>query len=317
MPISLARAQKHVEVWTTSFGRYPIAYWPACLFHAAQIEVGVEIVRAGGIICRNQQSSMVCDVANQGALGNNIEAHGFARLYFRPRNGFHLKTEGIKSIGDPYRLDPHMTIPVMFVFDFVKLITSPKVVFTKGNFARNDTPVLDGDASFDQLDFSLIYHDSNPGNRMAEIHNLRMSEVIIPDFLPLTYLSSVVCRTTHEERMFRHLLDRYSLTQPVIKVAQSGSVFFKTGIFIDEMSIIDRTLHICFHAPTKAIKESYCVTVNVRARSGLSKTGTWNIANGRWSFPALKSDPDSIWQIIIEGCTAYEGPVPSNHGLIT
>ena len=62
-------------------------------------------------------------MANQGALSNNPDAHQYVRLYFRPRNSFHLKTEGVKAIGDPYRAQNHMSIPVAFAFDFQKEMT--------------------------------------------------------------------------------------------------------------------------------------------------------------------------------------------------
>ena len=316
MPITLERAKQHVLKWTGTFGRYSIEQWPASLFHSAQIEVAVEIIRAGGIICRNKQDKLVCDVANQGALGNNPLAHQYARLYFRPRNSFHLKTEGIKSLTDPNRIDPHMSIPITFVFDFVKLMTSSKVFFTSGNFARTGTAILDGDPAFDGLDFSLIYHDSAPGSRMVEIHNMRMSEVVVPDFLPLTSLSAVICRTTHEARMFGYLLDKSRLSHPNIRVEQRGSIFFRKAIFIDELSIIGGVLNLKFHSPVYHSKENYDITVRVFEGNGSSRVGSFRVPNGAWSFPTLKVRSDAIWQITIEGCLAYEGPVPSSVGLI-
>ena len=116
---------------------------------------------------------LICDVANQGALWNNAAAHGYVRLYFRPRNGFHLKTEGIKAIGDPYRVDPHMSIPIAFAFDFVKAITRKDCGFVAGNFVKSGAAPSDSDQDFDNLQFDLIYHDAPlPRDRMAEIHKL-------------------------------------------------------------------------------------------------------------------------------------------------
>ena len=316
MSITLERAKSHVAKWTAAFERYSIEQWPASLFHSAQIEAAVEIVRAKGIICRSKLTRILCDVANQGALGNNPAAHQFARLYFRPKNSFHLKTEGIKSSTDPNRVDPHMSIPITFVFDFVKLMTSPNVYFTSGNFAKTGTAILDGDIAFDALDFSLIYHDSNPGSRMSEIHNMRMSEVIVPDFLPLTTLSAIVCRTTHEERMFRYLLDGAGLAHPNIKLEQRGSIFFRRAIFIDELAIIGGVLNIKFHAPLSFYKESYHINVKVFERRAGMRECNYKVPNGLWSFPNLKVVSDAIWQISIEGCLAYEGTIPSSAGLI-
>jgi hypothetical protein len=95
-------------------------------------------------------------VANQGALWNNPAAHDFVRLYFRPRNSFHLKTEGIKSKTDPYRVDPHMAIPIMFVFDFVSVTTLQNSYFVSGNFASQALSALQGDNNFDTLRFDYF-----------------------------------------------------------------------------------------------------------------------------------------------------------------
>ena len=102
MPISLIRAQQHVELWSEKLSGTSRAKWPQHLFHTCQLEVAVEILKAGKIICRNEVQNLICDVANQGALWNNPEGHNYVRLYFRPRTYFHLKTEGVKSLGDPF-----------------------------------------------------------------------------------------------------------------------------------------------------------------------------------------------------------------------
>lgn len=126
MAISVARADQHVALWSLRLDRFASRTgWGRSLYHACQIEVAAEILRGGEVICRNGVPALLCDVANQGALNNNPAAHDYVRLYFRPKNRFHLKTEGIKARGDPNRVDPHMCIPVMLVFDLKSVLTQP------------------------------------------------------------------------------------------------------------------------------------------------------------------------------------------------
>lgn len=316
MSVSLARAQKHSSDWSGTLANYPTrAYWPKHLFHTAQLEVAVEIIRSKSIVCRNDVPVLLCDVANQGALWNNPNAHRFVRLYFRPRNSFHLKTEGVKAIGDPNRRDPHMSIPIAFAFDLVKILSASTSQFVAGNFAKGSATAQTGDANFDLLDFDLIYHDAAPpAERMAEIHNWRMSEVVVADSLPLTNLSYVICRTIHEERTLRHAIK--GLAAPSIIVEQKGSIFMRRGIFLDEVYWSDDMLHISFHHPTSAAKATYQTRVTREDANG-TKSETYQLEPKRYRFPALKGTRDAIWTVEIEDCLVYRASAPSASGVIT
>jgi ssDNA thymidine ADP-ribosyltransferase DarT-like protein len=227
MPITLKRAKRHVSDWSKELAPYPTrSNWPAHLFHTCQLEVAAEIIKSGVVRCRNKVNKLICDVANRGALWNNPDAHDWVRLYFRPRNSFHFKTEGVKSRADPYRVDPHMSIPIAFAFDLQKVITLPTSSFVPGNFAKTATAPLTGDAAFDTMPFELIYHDSPLSqDRKAEVHNWRMSEVVVSDELSLSNLSFVICRTTHEERSLRYVIGNSSV--PRIVVEQKGASLYE------------------------------------------------------------------------------------------
>lgn len=107
MALSPETAREHIRTWTERLRSHPRqANWPAHLFHSADLSNAVEVLARGRLLCRRGLQEIPCDVANQGALWNNPSAHEYVRLYFRPRNNFHLKTEGIKCLGDPYRQDP-------------------------------------------------------------------------------------------------------------------------------------------------------------------------------------------------------------------
>ncbi|CAN5116295.1 hypothetical protein BH10PSE7_BH10PSE7_30620 [soil metagenome] len=317
MPISINRAKHHVETWTKNLAPYSTrANWPSYLFHTCQLEVAVAIIKARKVECREDVPNLICDVANQGALWNNPNAHHYVRLYFRPRNSFHLKTEGVKSRGDPYRVDPHMSVPIAFAFDFEKVITRPDSGFVPGNFARNLASPQTGDEYFDQLDFGLIYHDSAPSrDRMSEIHNWRMSEVVVQKSLSLhDNLACIICRTTHEERTLRYALGNTHPPKKII-VEQRVSTFFRRGIFIDEIYWHANEMHMRFHGPVDCVKDTYEVGL-VCMDNSVSRRKQYDLKPGKYRFPDLSASPNALWRVNIEGCILYEAPIPSAAGLV-
>jgi hypothetical protein len=316
MSITLKRAKRHTEEWLTKLAPFPVrANWPVHLFHTCQLEVAVEIVKAAQITCRGSVTNLICDVANQGAVWNNPQAHNYVRLYFRPRNSFHLKTEGVKAAGDPYRVDPHMSIPIAFAFDFQKVMCLPHSGFVPGNFAKTGAAPQTGDANFDKMKFDLIYHDSAPTQeRMAEVHNWRMSEVVVQNALPLDHLSYVICRTPHEERTLRYALGNHA--SPKIIVEQRGSIFMRRGMFVDEVYWQSNLLNMRFHGPTGYTKEKYVIKV-VCWDGATQNEKSYLAAPGIYHFPGIEASKDAIWRIEIEGCVVYHAPAPSISGLIT
>jgi hypothetical protein len=317
MALTLNRALSHVKEWTRKLAAFPTrAHWPPCLFHTCQLEVAVEIIRAGEIKCRANVSNLICDVANQGALWNNPHAHKYVRLYFRTRNPFHLKTEGVKAIGDPYRAPNHMSIPITFAFDFTRVLTLPQSGFVSGNFAKTGAAPAASDKEFDKLPFDLIYHDSAlPPDRIAEVHNWRMSEVVVGGALSLANLSCVICRTTHEERTLRHLLG--TQTCPRIIVEQGGAIFMRRGMFIDEIYWSSNFLHVRFHGPTGFIKDQY--GLQITCNDGQKTSGGRYLARAgvTYRLSNLPASRDAVWQIYLEDCIVYYGQVPSVSGLVS
>jgi ssDNA thymidine ADP-ribosyltransferase, DarT len=293
MSVTVARAQRHITDWSRHLARFTTrANWSAHLFHTCQLEVAAEIIKSGGIKCRGNVEHLICDVANQGAVWNNPDAHNYVRLYFRPRNSFHLKTEGVKATGDPYRVDPHMSVPIAFAFDFQKVITLPNCGFVPGNFSKTGAAPLSGDAEFDKMQFEFIYHDSAlPQEKMAEVHNWRMSEAVVSGTLSLANLSYVICRTTHEERTLRHALGGQVAHKIIVE--QKGSIFMRRGMFIDEIYWASDLLNILFHGPIGFTKEKYQVKV-VCWDNNSQREGSFSLAPGGYRFPSIPASKDAI-----------------------
>ncbi|MCJ8028252.1 DUF4433 domain-containing protein [Shinella yambaruensis] len=314
MAISVDRANAHVAYWRERLERFSTrAGWASSLFHACQIEVAERIIRDGRVICRQDLPNVICDVANQGALWNNLTAHQYVRLYFRPRNRFHLKTEGIKSLSDNYRIDPHMAIPIMFVFDLVSVLSDQSSYFVPGNFASTAMQPLSGNESFDALNFEYIYHDSAPSpDIMHMIQDARMAEVVVLNSLTLQHLKAVVCRTIYEEQMLRHMLRDFDVSRIKFITERGGALFFRRGIFLSELYVSQGNIHFTFQSPTTAIQPDYKVKIGCE--------NVWydfKLGAKKWRVPQItNTNPNAIWTIYIEDCLAFQGPVRSASGTV-
>jgi len=205
-----------------------------------------------------------------------------------------------------------MAIPVVFVFDFTSVMTRPGTYFLPENFALAGSEPLDGDGNFDALDFDIVYHDgSTTDENREEIHRARMAEVVIHDELPLDSLQYVVCRTIHEERTLRHLIVDL-INTPRIVVERHGGVFFRKGMFVDEIHAKTDIIRMRFRGPVKFSQHDYAVSV-------YSSRHAWSgrLAPGAWRFNSLLADdPDEVWTIEIEGCVAYRAPVPRQDDIV-
>lgn len=97
--------QSHkLDLRHTSKSKASRPYWPNFLFHYADVTAVAAIIREGMLRSRASQQHQICEVAEPGALAANPEALRYVRLHFRPKNHFHLSTEGIKFRGEERRL---------------------------------------------------------------------------------------------------------------------------------------------------------------------------------------------------------------------
>jgi hypothetical protein len=318
MALSTERAGEHVRFWSSRLRRSPLcANWPSHLFHTADLTNVVPILTRGRLVCRRGLDEIPCDAANQDALWNNPEAHSFVRLYFRPRTMFHLSTEGIKCLGDPYRRDPHMSIPVMLAFDAPSILTLEGVGFSRGKLSRKLPIGFDNDF-FQSIDFERVYHDGPTRDQAIQDH--RMAEVVVPDELPLRpFLRKVICRTALERRTLLHRLGRQAVDlSPLIVVEQiQQSCFLHKSLYLTHVGFQEGKLRLDLHAP-KDPPRSGQYQAEITHRVGGEIVQEW-----RGGFPAttaallpLRDRPHGIWTIRLEETLAYEAPIPAETSVI-
>ena len=324
MAISAERAKQHVDEHCARLSAYPRnRNWPRYLFHTAQLEVVDQILRTGKLIPRKQQSEILHDVANPGAVANNPNAHQYVRFYFRPKTGFHLRTEGIKCLGDPNRLPRQMSVPIMLVFGSEALLCQDGVGFTTGNLASQySTPGFD-EEFFDSIPFNLVYHDQAlPQERIREVHFHRMAEVVYPGELQLNgKLKRIVCRTP---------FDRISLLSGLGDIAQNykdlvtveqifGSSFFHWGLYIKSLKVVENTLYFSVHIPrVKPASQKYSIEVRQIVAGEVVYRSAGHVDDSAWRIQVgpFEGQTNSTWEIYLEGVIAFKGPVPTGKSQI-
>ena len=317
MGISRPRAQQHVEVYLEHLKKFPqTANWPKYLFHAAQVEVAAEILKSRVLVPRAEQRNLIHDVANQAAIASNPNALNYARLYFRPKNSFHLKTEGIKCIGDPYRDERHMSVPIMLAFDSVSVLTREDVGFAIGKLAHAYAEPEFGEAYFDTIPFDDVYHDHAPQSRGDEIRNLRMSEVVCKGQLPLEHmLGRIVCRTAYDRATLLYLLgDQADVFRAITAVEQiHGSVFLHKGIYLSKLNFEQDALSFRLHSPARPPScGSFQICIRQQAAARVYKAEfQQECLQLEMRVVGFDSDPQAIWRIEIEGVLAYFGRIAS------
>jgi hypothetical protein len=273
LPVTLARAQRHVADETARLAHsQQRANWPRFLYHTCDVKTAIEIIRDDALKCRNNAQNFV-DVANQGALQIFEGSHGCARLYFRPKNGFHFRTEGIKCLQDPHRLPSHMSIPVMFLFDFTSVATLPGSRFSDGNVQKSKI-FLSGDEEFNKLDFSAVYHDSwTTAENREYIHNKRMSEISVEGDLPLCdHLKAIVFRTASDLQTFNYMLALNGIAcgHKTMVERIRGSLFLSRGLFLNDISSAEKQLSLTFNFPTDFTPPDRIFRVYAEKRIGVS-----------------------------------------------
>jgi len=309
------RAERHVAEWSERLSASPQnAEWPSQLFHAAHVTTAAQILRSGYLSCRSGLSAIDHDVANQGALHNNPKAHDFARLYFRPKNYFHLKTEGIKCRDDPYRDRQHMSVPVMLAFDAVSILTLPAVEFSKGKYSKRQ-PTGSDDRFFDGISMERVYHDAVPSDEEKEsIQDARMAEVLVPGRLPLSpHLRSVICRTPLDRRTLLHLLGggAESLRERITVEPVRASVFLHYGLYLTRADLSASGLRLDFHPPRGRVPTSLKVRLTNRSPGQPPDNYDLTIpSEPNVTISSIPATPENCWEIEIEDVLAFHAPIP-------
>lgn len=315
MGLTPARAERHVGEESERLSRWPRnAEWPAGLFHAAQVTTAARILRSGYLASRASLHTLAPATANPGPLPDHPTAQDFARLYFRPKNRFHLKTEGIKSRDDLSRDRLHMSVPVQLVFDALSVLTLPGTGFSQGLLSRIRQIGYD-DRFFDRIPFERVYHDSVPDDQEREaIQEAGMAEVVVPGRLPLTpHLRAVICRTPLDRRTLLHLLGNQAelFRERIVVEPIRTSAFLHHGLYLTRADLGDGGLRLDFHPPRGPLPGALKVRLTNRSPGQPPDRYDLEIrCESNVILRTIPATPDNCWEIEIEEVLAFHAPIP-------
>jgi hypothetical protein len=316
MPLSLAIAEEHIRSHSERLQKFPlIRHWPKYLVHTAQADTVAKILRSGYLCPRSQLGEIPFDVANPGAIAANPAALHYARLYFRPKTAFHLRTEGIKFRSDPYRQAHHMSIPVMLAFDALHVLALEQTGFSKGKLAKAYATPAFSEHFFRKIPFEKVYHDGPTQD--TDIQDARMAEVIYAGCLPIRpHLRFIVCRTRYDRLTLLHLLDQDAelWRDKIVTEQNPGSAFIHKALYIKQMTFEEDCLALVLKRSTWNLDgDVFKVSVSqyLDGQLLIHKSADWPVRHLRGESRRHVPDPRSIWKIEVEGVTAFWGRLPS------
>ena len=235
MGISQAKHQDHVSQWLATFSNYK-KKWPKNLFRHEPVQNAISILKSGVLVSRDSATNsgiLENDIAPEDIIQNRNAAHSRVRLYFRPRNPTQFHIEGIRKPAE-YYMGRHAGFLVMFVFNGEAVLTMDSTQFSTCNMQSPYSQVLDGDAGFDSLDFSGIYHDQ--AYPTDDEKRKRCAEVLAESPLRLDdTLKFIVVRTDADVATLKFLLTREGLGHLVAKIRKSHS----TGVFFQRYTAVE------------------------------------------------------------------------------
>jgi ssDNA thymidine ADP-ribosyltransferase, DarT len=315
MGVSADIAAQHCAGWEAKLQNSYRRHWPTRLFRHEVIENAVEILKSGQLLSRSDiANGLVRDVAPDQIINNTDAAHGYVRLYFRPRTPTQYRIEGIRREDEVWN-DKHAPVLCMFVFKFHNLMTREATHFSNGNMQIPGMPILNGDDGFANLDFDKIYHEGPyDTNTQADIKVWRCAEVLSSEPLQLDEsLEAVVCRSHAERQTLLHLLGNQGANwaHKLMVVTQPG-YFNAEFAFVEAADLNSDGISIRFHPRKRTPMETW-VSAEARClddlailhkwpRQEMDLRKTWNFAfkpiEARYQF-TLHIDGERAFQSIL------------------
>jgi hypothetical protein len=229
----------------------PVSWWPKFAFHFTDVTNATSILSSGRLRSRRnaiESGAMVNDNASKRVISITDEnVTSYVRFYFRPLTPTQYHNEGYKHPDIRYD-EANIPVPIFFIFKLKKLLELPHIGFSERSQAGAGADILHGIDAFRRLDFKRIYSDGP----IAEEDDLkyRQAELLYPETLDVKDLiSRIVCRNNIEKSTLMNMLYETrpeSLKEYENRIVVSGNekIFYKNGLYIDDLSYHDGVLNI-------------------------------------------------------------------------
>ena len=232
-------------------------WWPNYLFHCTDIRNVANILKSGELLSRVQAEnakSLAVDIAGPEIIAQTDSRwHNYVRLYFRPRTPTQYRNEGFRPKGQ-WEYGAHCPVPVYLLFDAISVLSEAESLFTHGNLASSHTMPTKSIASFQQIPFELVYHDTwfDPAEQASIVYH-RNAEVLVPKRLGLEAVQMIRCRSQAEYETLLHLLPPGTLTRWVDKIGVQPSLhlFHNQWTFVERVEMSAEQLLFRFNKGTR------------------------------------------------------------------
>jgi hypothetical protein len=316
MGLSAAAIDGHIVRWEAELGMGNRPYrkhWPSRLFRHEPLQSAVQILCSGSLLSRNDAGGRIAlDIAPEEIIGARDAAHGYVRLYFRPKTPTQYHIEGIRKPAEVFQ-NRHAPILVMMIFDARAVLVGPATRFSNGNMQSDAAQVFASEPEFANLPFGDIYHEGafDPGSeRGNEIKLRRCAEVLLPSPLRLdTSLEAVLCRSPAERTTLLYMLGDAvgRLWSPKIRVFNQPGIFESSWAYIDELNGSANGIWFKLH-PRRAggpvdfrmvVKDDRGRVVRQSYKGDLDPSRNWKVAAN------LQPGVYTV-ECMVENCLAYK-----------
>jgi len=318
MALTGSFVDSHIAYWEQRLNNPAMGHrsrWPSKLFHHAPIENAVSILRSGELLSREDSNGVrTVDVADPDVIATRSAAHGFARLYFRPRTPTQFRIEGIRKSSDTnggYQ-STHAPILIVFVFSARKILSAQGVCFSDSNMQSPFARYGDDEDFFSTIAFNKVFHEGSIGQDRSIIA-LRCAEVLVPSPLLIEHvLEHIYCRSSAERSALLYRLGTQARKwRDRIRVSDDIAVFEKRYTFVEQVELQGGGLYLKLHPRFDGLPVS--VTANVSNEIGRSIIAFRNDSlmpvppsGGRWHIRGNVPNGVYVLRIDLEGHCAFQ-----------
>ena len=292
-------------------------WWPGHLFHFTDLTNAAKILCDGKLSSRSQlerTGGLITDIASPEIISSTgSQCKEYVRFYFRPRTPTQYRNEGFRPVCKR-EFGAHCPVPVSFIFDAEPILTNKTTLFSIGNLAAGAETGHTADF-FQSLPFEKIYHDRSLWEmNESEKRNIvfhRHAEVIVPNFIDLSTLKLISCRSQAE---FETLI--YSLPWRVkqkwsrhIGVSRSSMLFFGQWPFLERADLSISTNSFSFNPSANTgpfhakieLTETRTEKIYVWEKKDFHASGTLSL-----DLPNLANPESYTVKFSLDGHLAYE-----------
>lgn len=220
--------------------------WPRYLFHFTELSNVISILSGGALLSREllkKKEIPRIDIASPDIIEHTPqEWKNYVRLYFRPKTPTQYCNEGIRSKNE-ITWGAHCPVPVMLVFNAFNLLALESTYISNGNLRVQGVEVDNSVGFYLKLPFEYIYHDQGFSRlNEAEQNKIkfhRHAEALIRDFLDLSFLEFIYCRSNAEYQTLINQLPENirGKWNGKIRIDQRASLFNCEWVYVKEVKL--------------------------------------------------------------------------------